>query len=81
VRRADRPDRLNGCGLILVNPPWRLPAELNILMPALAQRLADQASRFSGGTRLEWLVEEKADAGKRNAGPEGTGPARGERSA
>jgi 23S rRNA (adenine2030-N6)-methyltransferase len=81
VRRADRADRLNGCGLILVNPPWRLPAELSVLMPALAKRLADEAARFRGGTRIEWLVEEKPAAGKRNAGPEGKGPAGGERSA
>jgi 23S rRNA (adenine2030-N6)-methyltransferase len=81
VRRADRADRLNGCGLILVNPPWRLPAELSALMPALGKRLADDAARFPGSTRLEWLVEEKPAAGKRNAGPEGRGPAGGERSA
>jgi hypothetical protein len=50
-------------------------------MPALGKRLADEAARFRGGTRVEWLVAEKPAAGKRNAGPEGTGPAGGERSA
>ena len=81
VRRADGADRLNGCGLILVNPPWRLRGELSTLMPALGQRLADGAARFGGGTRLEWLVEAKPAARKRTAGPEGRGPAGEERSA
>ena len=30
------PTRLNGCGLILVNPPWTLERELSALLPALA---------------------------------------------
>jgi 23S rRNA (adenine2030-N6)-methyltransferase len=60
VRRADHGDRLNGSGMILVNPPWKLESELKVLMPALAQRLADPEARFAGGTRLEWLVEEQA---------------------
>lgn len=58
VRRADRRDQLNGSGLILVNPPWLLEDELKLLLPALAERLADRESRFHGGWRLEWLVSE-----------------------
>jgi 23S rRNA (adenine2030-N6)-methyltransferase len=46
------PARLNGSGLILVNPPWRLEAELKILLPALLRILArDGAGRFT----LDWL--------------------------
>ena len=45
--------RLNGCGLILVNPPWTLPGELEILLPALAQALGQQSK---GGFRLDWLT-------------------------
>ena len=33
------PTRLNGCGLILVNPPWTLESELSVLLPALAGAL------------------------------------------
>ncbi len=65
VRRADRPERLNGAGLILINPPWRLADELAVLLPALAQRLGDRAARFPGGARLEWLVGEEAAVGRR----------------
>ena len=34
------PTKLNGCGLIVANPPWRLADELAILLPALAKILA-----------------------------------------
>lgn len=59
VRRADRTDMLNGSGLILVNPPWKLEAEMKLILPALAERLADRDARFRGNWRLEWLVGEK----------------------
>jgi 23S rRNA (adenine2030-N6)-methyltransferase len=36
------PSRLNGSGLIIVNPPWRLEQELKALLPALAGILARQ---------------------------------------
>jgi 23S rRNA (adenine2030-N6)-methyltransferase len=39
VRPAEA-GRFTGSGLILVNPPWRLAGELEILMPALAAVLA-----------------------------------------
>ena len=52
---ARDPLRLAGSGLILVNPPWRLEAELAVLLPALAQALG--AGR--DGARLEWLAGEK----------------------
>jgi 23S rRNA (adenine2030-N6)-methyltransferase len=51
----DDPERLNGCGLILVNPPWPIEDKLKTLMPALAQILgADPGA----GARLDWLVPE-----------------------
>lgn len=34
------PTRLNGSGLILLNPPWTLRQEAEILLPALAERLS-----------------------------------------
>jgi len=60
VRRADRGDRLNGSGLLLVNPPWTLEAELSVLLGALAERLADAEARFPGGVRVERLTGERA---------------------
>lgn len=44
--------RLNGCGLVLVNPPWRLADELGILLPALAKTLGREGK---GAFRLDWL--------------------------
>jgi 23S rRNA (adenine2030-N6)-methyltransferase len=46
------PGRLSGAGLILVNPPWRLETELNILLPALAAILSEGGP---GRAYLEWL--------------------------
>ena len=34
------PTRLNGTGLVIVNPPWRLGEEAMLFLPALAERLA-----------------------------------------
>jgi 23S rRNA (adenine2030-N6)-methyltransferase len=51
------PTRLNGSGLILINPPWTLDRELKILLPALARILgSDNQGRF----RLDWLSSEAA---------------------
>jgi 23S rRNA (adenine2030-N6)-methyltransferase len=32
--------RLNGCGLLIINPPWRLAEQLSVLLPFLTERLA-----------------------------------------
>jgi 23S rRNA (adenine2030-N6)-methyltransferase len=55
VRPLSDPSRLNGCGLILVNPPWTLPDEFASLLPALAKILG---SAGHGGFRLDWLARE-----------------------
>jgi 23S rRNA (adenine2030-N6)-methyltransferase len=49
------PTRLNGSGLILVNPPWTLERELKILLPALARILG---SASQGSFTLDWLSSE-----------------------
>ena len=49
------PTRLNGCGLILVNPPWTLESELSVLLPALAGILGREGK---GGFKLDWLTRE-----------------------
>jgi 23S rRNA (adenine2030-N6)-methyltransferase len=80
IRRAEKADRLNGCGLILVNAPWRIDADLRTVLPELAGRLAEDAHR-PGRSRVEWLVgEEVARPGKGIAGPEGRVRQGGERS-
>jgi 23S rRNA (adenine2030-N6)-methyltransferase len=54
VREPPDPTRLNGCGLIVVNPPWPLEQELATLLPALAATLGEGKGRF----RLDWLARE-----------------------
>jgi 23S rRNA (adenine2030-N6)-methyltransferase len=52
--RGDGP--LSACGMVAVNPPWTLAKELNVILPALAERLGRNAG---GRYRLDWLVPEK----------------------
>ena len=52
---ADSGERLAGCGLIVVNPPWTLGAELKVMLPALAATLSDAGS---GQYRIDWLARE-----------------------
>lgn len=40
VHAPDRSERLNGCGLFVLNPPWKLRDEAEIILPAFAERLA-----------------------------------------
>ena len=55
LRPAEDAQLLNGCGLILVNPPWPIEDELRRLMPALAALLG---AGPGGGSSVEWLVPE-----------------------
>lgn len=50
IRRADDATRLNGCGLLAVNPPWPLHEQLKIVLPELSERLAQ-------GAGAGWRVE------------------------
>ena len=54
--RADTdPDQLNGSGLVIVNPPWRLEESISRLLPAL---LADFGASGTGRVRVKTLVAE-----------------------
>ncbi len=54
--RSDRDtDGLTGSGLVIVNPPFTLKAELNILLPFLKERLAQD--RFAS-QRSYWIAGE-----------------------
>lgn len=54
------PTRLNGSGLILVNPPWTLETELGQLLPVFARVLGREGK---GAYMLDWLAgEAPADA-------------------
>jgi 23S rRNA (adenine2030-N6)-methyltransferase len=51
----DSPKRLNGSGMLLINPPWQLDTLLAGLGPWLWQNLSEQGL---GGYRQWWLVPE-----------------------
>ena len=46
---------LTGSGLLVVNPPWKLETELQVLLSALAQVLRRDDT---GSTQLDWLAKE-----------------------
>jgi 23S rRNA (adenine2030-N6)-methyltransferase len=50
------PSRLNGCGLVLANPPWTLESELSVMLPALAALLGRDGK---GSFRIDWLAGEQ----------------------
>jgi 23S rRNA (adenine2030-N6)-methyltransferase len=47
-----RSDRLNGSGLIIINPPWKLDEQLNALFPALHKAMGTTHA----GTSVKWLM-------------------------
>ncbi len=47
--------RLNGCGMVVVNPPWKLDETLQTLLPKL---LAVLGQHPAARTRIFWLVPE-----------------------
>lgn len=54
--RAPSPEpRLDGCGMVVVNPPYALEAEMKILLPALSKRLSEgPGARFD----IRWINAE-----------------------
>lgn len=63
VRAASREERLDGSGLVVVNPPYVFEGEMRVLLAELSGILAqDDGARFS----LDWLAGEDA-APDRNA--------------
>jgi 23S rRNA (adenine2030-N6)-methyltransferase len=45
--------RLNGCGLIVVNPPWMLAEDCAVLLPWLVKELGQQSGAHG---RCDWLA-------------------------
>jgi 23S rRNA (adenine2030-N6)-methyltransferase len=54
LNETDTP-RLNGSGMVIVNPPWKLEEKLREVLPWLWKTLAPAGE---GGWRVEWLVGE-----------------------
>jgi 23S rRNA (adenine2030-N6)-methyltransferase len=53
---VQRVDRLNGCGMIIVNPPWKLDEELRTIGAYLAPLFAREGN---GSLRVDWLRQEE----------------------
>jgi 23S rRNA (adenine2030-N6)-methyltransferase len=63
VRLAIRPfsadPRLDGCGMVVVNPPYILEAEMRTLLPVLRDVMAEQTGSAFG---LEWLAADQGSS-------------------
>jgi 23S rRNA (adenine2030-N6)-methyltransferase len=57
IRAHSAQPRLDGCGMVVVNPPYRLEAEMRILLPALSHLLREGRG---GGFALKWIRGEAA---------------------
>ncbi len=56
VRTDDSPLRMNGSGLLILNPPWQFDAEIAAALPGLTRALGEPGASH----RLEWLKQEAA---------------------
>lgn len=57
LRPAAHEPRLDGCGVIVVNPPYSLLDEMNLLLPPLLELFRDPDP--GAHLRLEWLAPEQ----------------------
>ena len=58
VRDETSPLRLNGCGMVLLNPPWKLDQALAAALPTAARLLGEDGR---GSWRLQWIKRELCD--------------------
>jgi len=56
LREPTDPQRLNGCGLVIANPPWRFEADARDMLAALLARLGD--GEPGQGWAVQRLTEE-----------------------
>ena len=56
VSSLSDPGRLNGSGLIVVNPPWTLERDVSKMLPALSKVL--ERSAGSGRWHIDWLARD-----------------------
>jgi len=62
VRKRDADTPIPGCGMLVVNPPWKFEAEARPLLDWIWRALAPGGA---GGVKVEWLVPEELPAGRR----------------
>jgi 23S rRNA (adenine2030-N6)-methyltransferase len=54
VRPDDSPLRLNGSGMLIINPPWQLDEQLSPVLPVLTRLLGEQ----NASSKFTWLKRE-----------------------
>ncbi|BAV98823.1 23S rRNA (adenine(2030)-N(6))-methyltransferase RlmJ [Lysobacter enzymogenes] len=54
VRADDSPLRMNGSGLLVLNPPWHFDQQMQALLPALARTLGESADAAGA---VQWLKQ------------------------
>lgn len=54
IRAPSAEPRLDGCGIVVVNPPYVLEEEMAVLLPALGDALGEDGAR----TGLKWLTRQ-----------------------
>jgi 23S rRNA (adenine2030-N6)-methyltransferase len=67
IQRPTHADRLNGCGLVVANPPYTLEGELAAVLPDLSRRLA--AGGTGAGYRLDWIGPASAEPAAAHSQP------------
>lgn len=55
VTDGSDPYRMNGCGMVIVNPPWQLDAAIRPVLSTLVDYLGDGGARFE----VFWLVPDR----------------------
>lgn len=55
IRPPRHPEKLNGCGVAIINPPWQLEEQLKTVLPLLADRLGEGPG---SSHRLERIVRD-----------------------
>lgn len=61
IKPADNDLGLNGSGMIIANPPWKLESELLSLLPFLTNVLTEDTGKW----QINWLIEEASTVTKK----------------
>ena len=62
VRKRDAGTAIPGCGMLVVNPPWKFEAEARPLLDWIWRALAPDGA---GGVKVDWLAPEQRPARRR----------------
>jgi len=66
VRKRDADTAIPGCGMLVVNPPWKFEAEARPLLDWLWRALTPDGA---GGVKVDWLAPEQRPARRRRPAP------------